>query len=226
MTWGLALWLMAAPAGAGDLTAIDQIGPAPVQAPARTPEGRPMVPTGIAPSAATPQVNPGRRDLGPSPRVGPRALEARPAQLNTARATSDAPPNPAARPTRRTTVDTVRGDDRCDPAHRLASEEECARVIETRASEFAAQEPQTTAEERLASGLAKPGTQVSGVDARAAARRLASGDPGNSEAAQAIAVAGNTMAEPSIEQPKEPDLPDDASAAALILQSILQAVPR
>ena len=226
MNWALTLWLLAAQAG-GDPTAMDQIGPAPLNAPRRPTDSQPVKGPALSPSATSDQISSGRRDVGPAATVGPRSQEARSYQLNTARATPDAPPNPAAQPTRRTTVDRVQGEDHCDPTQPGSPRDVCARVIETRSSEFGAHEPEVTAEERLLSDMGRPEALPSGIDARAAARRLASGDPGDSEAAQALALAGTLEQERAPDKPEDPQIPSDASAAAaLILQSILQGVPR
>ena len=180
-----------APPGQASDVGIDQIGTQDAPGAAARDIGdmqlgdaRPVIEPALPAPAPSPltQLNEERPTAAP-PEGQPAAIPfERPQQLNEQRATAEAPSGPASPFPRRATVDPVSGDDSCDPARAGAqSDEVCANRIETRADEFApAPAPVLSAEERLMGTEGEPGE-----DAEASARRLASGDVQNSEAAEA-----------------------------------------
>lgn len=110
----------------------------------------------------------------------------------------------------------VEGEDRCDPAEEGADRRVCARVIETRAAEFA-RPPQgvLSAEQRL---LIDQQLREGPADTRTAARRLGQTgfDPDSLEeqGIASVAIRGNAPTAP-------PDREDDATAIDPAVQAIL-----
>ena len=115
------------------------------------------------------------------------------AQFNTQPRSAEPPQGPDVPFPKRTTLEAVSGDDRCDPRQPdAASAALCQDRIEQRAAEFAPPPPrEVSLEERLMADQ-----DVRGDDAAAAARRLAAGGVQSSAAAQAYVFTNSPPASP------------------------------
>ncbi|QYF87819.1 hypothetical protein [Brevundimonas sp. PAMC22021] len=179
-----------------------------------------------APAAPLPQAEPRPRDRtvsgstppadGPVPYTqvtGERGQAYSRLDLATGRPSAEAPASPARRAEGRNTSTVVpTGPDRCDPqnAQALAA---CARVIETRAGDFPAPNPEPLSpEQRLLATQNEQRTAPN--DLGAAARRLANGEVDGSNAALAVASMALNRPAPDEEDAETPAL--DAATQAIV----------
>lgn len=142
-------------------------------------------------------------------------------QLTTGRPTAGPAPTAAHRAMGRiTTVDRPQGDDRCDPRAVRGEAGICARVIETRAGDFPAPDPQPlSAEQRLL--VAQRELNPQARDVTSATRRLADGNIDESNAG--LAVASLTMGQ--TQRPSEDEeQPVDSSVTDAIVAGVLAVI--
>lgn len=131
-------------------------------------------------------------------------------------------PSAAARAQGRvTTVVTPRGPDRCDPQRGRVLPEGCERVIEARASDFPAPDPQPlSAEQRLLATQRE--LRPMSLDVGTATRRLANGQIDDSTAALAVASMALANRAPANDDDEEPAA--DTSAIDAIVAGITTLV--
>lgn len=131
-------------------------------------------------------------------------------------------PSAAARAQGRvTTVVTPRGPDRCDPHRGRVLPEGCERVIEARAGDFPAPDPQPlSAEQRLLATQRELRTMS--LDVGTATRRLANGQIDDSTAALAVASMALGNRAPADDDDEEPAA--DTSAIDAIVAGITTLV--
>ena len=158
-------------------------------------------------------------------------------QLSTAPRSAQAP-EALSRPSegRTAAIERVEGADRCDPA--VAKEKqsnECKKVIESRADEYARRErPELSPEQRLlidqrwgrGAATAGPGRAFPPADVAEATRRLAtSGEPDESSESFGIASIVLQQSQPAQEPEKKAEDPADNAAVQAIIQLVTQAPP-
>ena len=156
----------------------------------------------------------------PAPQLTPRSERsgATP-QLYRGGATAEASA-PLSRPSEGRTgaVARVDGRDRCDAAAPRSGQVECARVIETRAAEFARAEASLSAEERL---LAEQRAREQAASGQAAARRLAA-NAGNPDDVDDQAIASIVLNLPV--QQEDPAAEAPAEELSPVLQAVVNAL--
>lgn len=220
--------LLAGPVGGIE---IPQIGQAP--AAARLDELQLSRPgTGVEPAQAAPSETPpvqlnqerGQDLAGPAqPRIAPLGG---PEQLNTGPRQAFAPETPADPKPGRISLDSVEGQDICDPARLSDREVEvCRNLIESRAADFAPAPAQPlSAEER---STLETANRRGDPDADAVARRIGRGELAPSDAAQAYVYSRQAPAGVPDETPKSPTaLAVEAAAQVLGLSgAAIQAPP-
>lgn len=147
-------------------------------------------------------------------------------QLSTAPRSAQAP-EALSRPSegRTAAIERVEGADRCDPA--VAKEKqsnECKKVIESRADEYARRErPELSPEQRL---LIDQRWGRGAADVAEATRRLAtSGEPDESSESFGIASIVLQQSQPAQEPEKKAEDPADNAAVQAIIQLVTQAPP-
>ncbi len=143
------------------------------------------------------------------------------AQLTSGRPTAGPSPTAAQRAMGRiTTVDRPQGEDRCDSRSPRGETGICARVIETRAGDFPAPDPQPlSAEQRLL--VAQRELNPQSRDVTSATRRLADGNIDETNAG--LAVASLTMGQ--TQRPAEDeDQPVDSSVTDAIVAGVLAVI--
>ena len=136
-------------------------------------------------------------------------------QLNTQRASAEAPAGPEVPFPRKTTLEPVSGDDQCDPRAQGADQRDiCANRIEQRAAEFAPPpEREVSLEERLLAD--RP---AAGSNADAAARRSAEGGFATGDVAQAYVFTSGSAPTPADAGPSiSPETQRAMDAAAQLL---------
>lgn len=132
-------------------------------------------------------------------------------------------PQPLSAPSegRKSTVERVAGEDRCDPAAPKQPRSKCAKVIENRSAEFARPDPRTLSpEQRL---LLEQEVREAGLDPVTGARRLAA--TGEAESLAAMGVAAVVLRDDEVPKKSKAD-EDPAKAAAEIVGAILNQPPR
>ena len=147
-------------------------------------------------------------------------------QLSTAPRSAQAP-EALSRPSegRTAAIERVEGADRCDPA--VAKEKqsnECKKVIESRADEYARRErPELSPEQRL---LIDQRWGRGAADVAEATRRLAtSGEPDESSESFGIASIVLQQSQPAQEPEKKAEDPADNAAVQAIIQLVTQTPP-
>jgi hypothetical protein len=147
-------------------------------------------------------------------------------QLSTGPRSAQAP-EALSRPSdgRTAAIERVEGADRCDPAvPKEKQSDECRKVIESRADEYARRErPELSPEQRL---LIDQRWGPGAADVAEATRRLAtSGEPGESSESLGIASIVLQQSQPAQEPEKKAEDPADNAAVQAIIQLVTQTPP-